>query len=163
MSKIVEITGNIVMSDKCHEWCLLPYPNHPKGCPNYGKKVGCPPDVPYLFDAMDMSRPAYFAYIKFDLKTHAEKLLIKHPEWTSRQSRCCLYWQGGVRRDLREFCNETCEGTSMAYSTCPEAMGMNVMRTATKNGIPIDIKAREFVYKIALVGFPTGYPEIWNA
>jgi hypothetical protein len=28
--------------------CRLPYPNHPKGCPNYGKRALCPPKAPAL-------------------------------------------------------------------------------------------------------------------
>ena len=36
-------------------WCMLPYPNHPKGCPNHGQKSHCPPFAPIAYDFFDFN------------------------------------------------------------------------------------------------------------
>ncbi|KKK81159.1 hypothetical protein LCGC14_2816310, partial [marine sediment metagenome] len=34
--KILEVTNDLIIDHRAREWCKLPYPNHPRGCPNYG-------------------------------------------------------------------------------------------------------------------------------
>ena len=94
--------NNIVISEEARNglWCTLPYPNHKKGCPNYGKKDYCPPFAPRFEDiTID---PYYLVIETFNLEKHANRMRERHPKWTERQCRNLLYWQGGVRKRLKE-------------------------------------------------------------
>ena len=55
----------IEIDPKFQELCKHPYPNHPKGCPNYVKKKGCPPKQKLFFDIFDSD--FYLIFTKFDL------------------------------------------------------------------------------------------------
>jgi hypothetical protein len=154
---IVEITNKLEINFRASEringkkaWCELPYPGHKKGGPNYGK--GCP--LPRVNKFSDLSKPHWFAIIKFDLKGHVEKMKNKHPDWSDRQNRCVLYWQNGVRSKLNKICQEFIGNKDLIYHKIPEAMGVNVILTMKKLNIPIEIKPVNTVHKITLIGSP---------
>ncbi len=152
---IIEATGSLVINMKARDWCLLPYPGHPKGCPNYGKKAICPPLIKTIDRVFDLRGPYWFVIEKFDLAAHAERMKEKNPEWSDRQCRCVLYWQGGVKKRLRERTKFEMVGRLGTISTdCPEAMGVNVILTLRRLGIPIKTKPDQIVYKVALIGYP---------
>ena len=137
---------------KAREWCKLPYPGHPKGCPNYGKKLTCPPEAPLIYEHFDL-QDLYLIAVEFDLAKHILYMKEKHPNWTDRQARCVLYWQNGVNKKLKEKCKAFCQlNPDMITTMCPEAMGVNVITTAKRCGLPIDLKPKNKVYKIALAG-----------
>lgn len=140
---------------KAREWCKLPYPDHPYGCPNVGEKAICPPDAPLVENFFNLSTPLHLVAIEFDMANHMRRMRTLNPNWSDRQARCVLYWQGGVnnRLDLAawQFCND--DGGKV-YTLCPEAMGVNVIATAQEAGIPVKVKPTDTVYKIALVGEP---------
>lgn len=73
--------------------------------------------------------------------------------WTERQARCNLYWQRGVKRRLRMQCESFIHNyyPECIYILIPEAMGVNVFRTAYKHGIILR-RNPDIVYKIALIG-----------
>lgn len=119
---------------KCNpsELCQRAYPNHPKGCPNHGKRETCPPQAP-MWDKDIM--PVYAICNIFDFGLHVRCMRERHPEWSQRQVECCLYWQGTARKELRE----TIEGFRIAHNeckwtvhTCPEAMGVDITATMAK-------------------------------
>jgi len=66
---------NLIFGRYVQDWCKLPYPNHPKGCPNYGKRKNCPPNVP-LIDKI-IAPPYILVAIKFNLKEHMKKMKKK--------------------------------------------------------------------------------------
>jgi len=143
----------ITTTMKTGEWCQIPYPNHPNGCPNYGRS-GCPP-TQHLRDVIDVTRPLYFVYSEFDLARHIATMRWRHPEWSERQLRNVLYWQGTSRRQLRERVSvaqyET--GTEVALY-CPEAHGVNVYTTARINGLILErIRELRTCRHVALLGF----------
>ncbi|KKK63597.1 hypothetical protein LCGC14_2992670 [marine sediment metagenome] len=122
--------------------CRLVYPGHPKGCPNLGKVDRCPPKAP-LYNSGD-----YFtiAAVQYDLAARAAQLKALHPEWTDRQCRCCLYWQGSVRKALREWIKKI-PTTRRSYvqrafgldvDETPEAKGANVFAMMEKCGHPME-------------------------
>jgi predicted metal-binding protein len=155
METIIEVTGKLVLQEQTRDWCRFPYPGHPKGCPNYNIKKGCPPNVPIISSKFDLNKPHYVAVVSFDLAEHMKKMALKHPGWSERQQRCCLYWQGKVRKKLRILCeNWLKEHKGYSHSSCPEAMGLNVFRTAYKVGIKIRKSAYPIVYKVALLAQP---------
>ena len=152
--EILDVTDRLVVDKRAMgEWCRLPYPDHPKGCPNYGKKLTCPPQAPFILDWMGDSSKWYFVCIPFDLANQIEIMLSKHPHWSLRQARCLLYWQPKVNKELREVTEDFSRkvGYDPKWNYCPEAMGVNVMETARLQGLPIEIKPVKMVYKISLV------------
>lgn len=157
MGDVVDILliRKLSVNYKAREWCKLPYPDHPRGCPNYGKRDTCPPSAPLIDDFVDLSRPLYLLAVRFDLAGHVAVMLSKHPSWTLRQARNVLYWQGSVNRSLRELCRffRVCL-PEVVTTVCPEAMGVNVIASAISCGIPMKVKPEGVVYKVALAGYP---------
>ena len=140
----------------CRSYCTNPYPNHPKGCPNFGKHKECPPQAPLVRDVFDFNKELLFITEEFNLSAHVEKMQRKHPHWSMRQCKNLLYWQGGVRKRLKEKTEEYIENgrRGQIYTLIPEAMGVMVINTAIKAGIPIEKTPNFRVVKIALVGYP---------
>jgi predicted metal-binding protein len=132
--------------------CYKPYHNHPNGCPNYGKKEGCPPGAEFYHNVYDLSEPVYAICNAFDIKSHIDNMRELHPKWSEYQLRCCLYWQTGARRHLgihiKEFYREY--GTLYHAETCPEAMGVDLVSTMAKVGIKLIFPPTEIAYQIAL-------------
>lgn len=127
-------------------WCMLSYPGHPHGCPNFP-------------DCM-RERPSFKTYQgykwyavleEFDLTEHAEKMKEKHPGWSDRQARCVLYWQNGVRKRLRDKAKAFCYSKDDIILDIPEANGVNVFATMAKHGVFLKANPDQ-VIKIMLVG-----------
>ncbi len=154
---ILDITGKLFVDYKAREWCKLPYPDHPQGCPNFNVRENCPPKVQLIENYMDFSKPHYFAIVTFNLQNHIQNMLALHPKWSDRQSRCCLYWQNGVRNQLEDLCRLfKFEHPEVQYTLCPEAMGVNVIRTLKSNGIHVEVKPKISVRKVALISYAKG-------
>jgi predicted metal-binding protein len=135
--------------------CYKAYPNHPKGCPNFDKKDGCPPGAPDIRDTLDFEKPIYAVWNKFPFGDHVRKMLACHPDWSHRQLECCLYWQGTARKQLREHINTALAelGPATVVKT-PEAQGVNVTETMKKIGIELEWPPKEWAYQVALIGTP---------
>jgi predicted metal-binding protein len=149
---IDDVTGKLIINPRAREWCRMPYPGHPHGCPNYGKVDRCPPMAPLVQDLFDLSRPHWFAVVQFDLEAHRLKMMEKHPTWSRRQLDCCLYWQQSIRKVLQKEVNAFINFKPLIYTLTPEAMGINVIQTARNIGYPIRLRPERTVYKIALIG-----------
>ena len=135
--------------------CTNPYPNHPKGCPNYGKKAGCPPQLPRIDQLleMDISQPIYAIFNKYDFKGHCDRMRAKHPKWSKRQVECCLYWQGTARKNLRERISAfTWKHPHYSIIDCPEGAGVNITETMKMVGIELEWPPVNHTYQIALAG-----------
>ena len=130
-------------------WCKLPYPGHPKGCPNFPK---CPANQPNAQRLDDLSWHAVIE--EFDLKAHAEKMAVKHPEWTERQCRNLLYWQGGVRKRLKEKALRAADLFFDVVLEIPEASGINVFETMAHVGIHLRREKPDQIIKVMLIGKP---------
>lgn len=129
-------------------WCKMPYKNHPKGCPNYPK---C------LQGRLDFSRYTAFDWVAvleyFDLKTHAERMKEKHPDWSERQCRNLLYWQGGVRKRLRKKAQKIAVPVyGDVILDIPEANGVDVYKTMEAHGVTITHHKPDTVIKVMFVG-----------
>jgi hypothetical protein len=128
-------------------WCKLPYPGHPKGCPNF---PACPATY---FDFLDSSKvwTHWYAVIEeFDLVGHKKKMKQLHPLWTDRQCRNPLYWQNGVRSKLNKKALAVYKHGDTILEI-PEACGINVFETMAKVGINIE-RYPDIVRKIMLIG-----------
>lgn len=150
MNRILEVTDNLVVDMRAREWCRLPYPNHPSGCPNYNKKYSCPPNAIEINDWLGDYRKIWFVCVSFDLKCHIGRMLELHPTWTLRQARCLLYWQPKVNKKLQEVTYTFAPDRLNGVTYCPEAMGVQVIETARNAGLPIETKPENIVWKIAL-------------
>ena len=142
------------MTPRSSKWCQIPYPNHPKGCPNHGRK-GCPPEADPLCHVLDLTRPMYFVHSEFDLQAHIERMKVAHPQWSEKQLRNVLYWQGTSRKQLRArvAVAEKEKGTNITLY-CPEAHGVNVYTSARWYGLKLEqIKGLKTCRHVALLGF----------
>ena len=147
----------VVTSYRVREWCKLPYINHPHGCPNYGNRDICPPDSPLFEDIV--KAPYYLIVIRYDLKSHIERMKNKHPNWSERQLRCCLYWQNTAKKMLKSKINRFVKSLDFNYiildginSPSPEATGVNLFTTANLVGIKLKTYPKDYVYKMAIIG-----------
>jgi len=137
-------------------WCRSPYHNHPNGCPNFPKCIQARED----FRELAKRYPVWYAVVEtFDLKAHALDMMAKHPErigkkgqilpaWTEQQGRTPIYWQGGVRKRLREKARALHGNVILDI---PEAHGIDVFSTMAEVGIILE-RTPNIVRKVMLVG-----------
>jgi len=136
-------------------YCQLPYPNHPKGCPNFGKKDICPPKAPKFEEYINLNKPIYISYSEFDLNQHREKMKLLHSNWSNLQLNCVLYWQSKSRKQMMDRAKIIKKQINAdIILTCPEAMGVNVFATCLKNGLKLEkTKNINICHHIGVVGF----------
>jgi hypothetical protein len=151
---IVELVPEtLVIHKKFQDICIRPYPGHRKGCPNYGKKEGCPPNQPLIHEVFDFKKPAFVIYTDFEIGLHAAEMKRRHPAWTERQLYNCLYWQPRARkihhaeeeRALRSFMMERIE-------RCPEAKGLNITETMRTLGVELEWPPRTITRIVSIGG-----------
>lgn len=139
----------VALNPRARGWCKLPYPDHPHGCPSFGKREICPPKS-QLFEKIVKS-PFTLVAVKFDLERHVKKMKEKHPEWSDRRARCVLYWQKKVDKQLREVCERIASDNSVILYK-PEANGVNLFLTCRKIGLALEKNPQKIVWKIAIIG-----------
>lgn len=148
-----------ILSPKVRELCARPYHGHPKGCPNYGKRPSCPPAVPLLGDVLDLGQPVYAVWNIFDFGGHVARMRNRHPEWSTRQCECCLYWQGTARKQLRRqiwvFFLDIERRELARVIMAPEAHGVDVTATMASLGHELEWPPKTVAYQVALVGKAT--------
>ena len=144
-----------VLDAKMRALRVHPYPGHPKGCPKFGKDPGCPPQVKRFDRLFDMSQPFWAIWTVFPIGEHMEKMRAAHPDWSERQTRCCLYWQKGARAKLGEEIRLFEIGhAGLMVTRCPEAMGINITETFRRIGIELEWPPVNAALQIALAGSP---------
>ena len=146
-----------IIDMKVRGLCVKPYYNHPKGCPNFSKKPGCPPECSQLKDLilLNIKQPIYAIFNKFNFKEHCDRMRAKHPEWTQRQVECCLYWQGTARKSLKEKVKMfLTKHPHYDIVTCPEGNGVNITETMKNAGIILEWPPVNYTYQIMLAGIP---------
>lgn len=133
--------------------CVRPYPGHPHGCPNFGKKPGCPPQTPLLTEIFDLDQPCYAIVNLFELATHIQKMKEHHPNWTQAQLSCCLYWQQTARKQLeRGIAIFSQQHSGYRIERCPEAMGLNVTQTLAEAGVRMEWPPQKTALQVAFAG-----------
>ena len=135
--------------------CARPYEGHPRGCPNHNHSPRCPPLAPRLHEVYDMSGSFWVVYSIFPLGEHVERMRAAHPDWSSRQLACVLYWQGTARRRLRgevERFRAAHPEAEWLVETTPEAMGCDVTATMRSIGVALAWPPKNVVYHVALAG-----------
>lgn len=143
----------LVIEHSVRNLCVKPYPGHKHGCPNFGKRVICPPNAPLIEDILDLTKPTYIIFNKFDLGAHIHNMQIKHPDWSYRQLVCCLYWQGTARKQLKEKVKQALKESPGLYVLyCPEACGVNITATMKNLGIDLEWPPKQYTYQVAILG-----------
>jgi len=158
----------IILDRKFQGMCTLPFHGHAKGCPNFGKKHGCPPCSLLESDLFDFSRDLFVIYTAFNVGEFAERLRQKHPKWANfpRQWYNPRLWQPQARamhkKDIKEFLT-ICPEMFIDYSA--EARGVNYTELMKSIGITLDWRwpplhvleddqyKKNLTYRISLAGF----------
>lgn len=133
-------------------WCQLSYQNHPKGCPNYAKRKTCPPFSKPLNDLVES--PFYLVIQNFDIEAQAKRMKERHPNWTEKQSRNCLYWQRGLMKKLRKEAEEFVDrqDNDLMLLEIPEANGVDLFNTCKNLGIILERRPRKTIRKMMVIG-----------
>jgi len=147
-----QVVKPILLIQKSGDLCTRPYPLHPKGCPNWGIRPTCPPVAPALSDIL--TEPIYAIWNIFPFREHVEKMRKFHPLWSDRQVRCCLYWQGTARKELRLKVARFLENNSMQVVWVPEACGVNVTATMREIGERLEWPPENIAYQVVLAACP---------
>jgi len=146
----------LVWKPEVQDYCKLPYPNHPEGCPMYGTRNSCPPQAPLIDEILDLEQPVYAAILEFDLKGHVENLRIYHPDWSETQLRNSRYWQNKARKNLREGIESAKINTSHLRNLLvlyrSEANGVHLVSTLRKVGVKINFPPKDIVHLVAIMG-----------
>ncbi len=148
-----------VIDNKMRKICTKAYPNHPKGCPNFSKKPGCPPGCPRIDKLISMGNlmQKYAIFNRFDFKGHCDRMRTRHPEWSQRQVECCLYWQGSARKTLREKISAfSWKHPHYSIVDCPEGAGVNITETMKNAGVILEWPPVNYTYQIVLAGIAKG-------
>jgi predicted metal-binding protein len=135
-----------------NRWCTLPYPDHPNGCPNFGKFKDCPPFAPYF---LDIYKPElYVAFMRFNFEEYLQRKNEIHPDWTQRALRNPRHFQTHLGSKLRDFVNTKLtepEFENFQAVHSPEAMGINMHLTVRNAGIELEWPPRKNMYRITLL------------
>jgi len=144
----------LVTSNSTSEWCHLPYQDHPRGCPMFGKKGVCPPNARHVSERFDLSKSLYLVHSEFNLLEDIERRRKNNSTATERQLRCVLYWQSKSRKQLEERTRWAVSALDLTeFTYCPEAMGVNVFATARISGLHLDKTRRVKICRhVALIG-----------
>lgn len=154
--------AKVVVDPSVRDLCRKPYPGHPRGCPNYGKRGNCPPQALLLNEVVDLSKTIWVVWVEFNLEWQRNRMRWKHPKWSIRQAECCLYWQAGVRAELcREIIREQIalaratgiKASKLIGIEVPEAMGVNVTETMKSIGVELQWPPDKIVRKVGLIGY----------
>ncbi len=130
---------SIEFEKKIQNLCRLPYYHHPKGCPNFGKKDGCPPNQLLIDKILDFDKELYLIYTEFNVREFAERIKQMYPEWNERQCHNPRYWQPKARKIQREEENKAKETLNLTkIINSPEAHGVNVSELMKKAGIILE-------------------------
>jgi hypothetical protein len=144
---------------KCHSpraLCVKPYHGHKLGCPNYGCKRDCPPLAPMYDAVFNINNNNFALGISVDINEHIAEMKDRHPSWSERQIWNPLYWQGSIRKLLKEHINAFISENPQYRATLrPEAMGVDVVKTLENVDKQLKWYPSTIITKVAFLGIPT--------
>ena len=133
--------------------CYRAYPGHKRGCPNYDKRDSCPPKCLKIHQVINLEKSIYIIWNKFTFWKHRMRMKGLHPEWSDRQTKCCLYWQPKARQQLQnEIYKFRQKHPNYKVVKVPEATGVNVTKTMKTIGIKLEWPPVNFTYQVAIAG-----------
>jgi hypothetical protein len=119
--------------------------------------------APLFEDVFDTSQNIWALWAEYDIAYHRERQRERHPGWSERALVNPRHWQGTVRKFLREKAQQLLEiaagcqprlrdSQGFFYTTCPEAMGVNVTATMKNVGVRLEWPPKEITRLIYLAG-----------
>lgn len=144
-----------VIDNRVFDYCRMPYNENRKGCPNYGISEKCPPKAGRYDENYRIDSPIYAIIGNYNLEEHVEKMKLLHPDWSERQLRCVLYWQGSARKQLWNEANKWLDDHPEYEATqCPEGQGVNVIRTLSAVGVRLIFPPKKIVNLVVFAAIP---------
>jgi predicted metal-binding protein len=149
---IIQFDKSILeISVKYQGICLCKSNSFRNGCPNYGKKPGCPPRNLFSED-YDLREPIYLIATDFDLTEHAQKIRNAHPNWTEKAIYNSRYWQNTARnRHLDEIQEFMSAHPNYSIERSPEGSGINIDSLCRQQGIVLEWPPRK-VSRVVSIG-----------
>ena len=146
--------SNIKNCDSPRSMCIRPYHNHPKGCPNFGKKEGCPPNIPMFDQVYDLTKPIYLIINEFNLLEHVNSIKKIHPDWSSYQLYNSRYWQGkSVSINKKVSYAWLNAHPNLVLTNWVENMGVDLIKTLRQVNIDLIFNEKlEIARRISCVG-----------
>lgn len=118
--------------------CTRPFYKHPRGCPNYNKKDGCPPNQLLINNVLDFEKDLYVIYTEFPVEKFAKRMKKRHLKWSQRQIYNPRLWQSHARKLQRiEEVKVMKENGLTKIILSPEAHGVNVTELMKNIGISL--------------------------
>ena len=138
---IVQVSPEYIEYDKTFKnLCRAPFYRHSKGCPNWNRKEGCPPNVLPINEILDFNKDLYVIYTVFNVGEFAERMRLMHPEWRDypRQWYNPRRWQPAARKlHVKDKYSAMQIGIDTILSS-PEASGVNVTNLMSKINITLN-------------------------
>jgi len=140
----------IYFSKNIQGLCLRTSKSFPRGCPNYGKKKGCPPTL-LINKILDLTKPVYVIWTEFPIGKYASEMRLKHPHWSEKQCYCCRYWQPRARKmHYAEIKKHRKKYHFNKVINCPEGNGVNIAGLMAKLGIKLEWPPRKITRIVSL-------------
>lgn len=129
--------------------CKQPYYNHEDGCPNWGKKKGCPPNLPLLDEQYDL-RTIHPIVVRFPFKQYFDtKKRELHPNWTNRALINQRHWQSHLRSFALGYWDYIkYDLTEYKLIKNPEGQGVNLQYSLEQIGINLEWCVQDEEWKI---------------
>lgn len=145
IARTIHVLGptQVVCHRAIQELCAKPYPGHPKGCPN---TAHCSVR-PFFLDRY--SAMVHVVALEFNFGDYLAMMAKKHPDWSDRKLRCPLYWQGHLRKELRDYVAKHPVKGHRAF-WIPEASGVNVTETCKNVGLELQWPPMDKSYMVVL-------------
>lgn len=147
------ICGNLTECKSPRSFCIRPYKNHKKGCPNYNKRENCPPNIPSMYDQVFDVSDVYAIVTKFDLKTYYEQRRKNRPDLHEGHIKNPRNWKGTDLKNndlaISEWFLENPDKTNYVASRDLECMGVQVQDTLRAVGLDISFPVTDYAYRIA--------------
>ena len=135
--------------------CIRPYKNHPEGCPNFGKKPGCPPNVPMYDQIFDKKTEKFAIVTKYNLAEYYRQRRERRPDLAEGQIRNSRCWQPTTKKEndiaIGEFFQENPEMSNYVATRFLECMGVDVIGTMRNVGLKLTFPVEDIVYRVAFV------------
>ena len=135
-----EVTGVMVIDHTVRDYCTLPYPGHPHGCPHYGKNEECPPHAPFVEDFIDVKKPHHIIIAVFTNR-------LEHEHYTEEEE----LQENQILHDLMNRIQQVFPG--IWYTLKPSALGIDVYKTATALGFSMNLH-HNYQKRVVFFGYP---------
>ncbi|MBU3913431.1 MAG: DUF2284 domain-containing protein [Nanoarchaeota archaeon] len=149
---IVKIRSDIVsFGEYVQNFCKNKYPQHSSGCPNYGKKNGCPP-CELIDSVLDFEKDIYLIYTEFNIGEFAQKMRVRFPGWSERQCFNSRLWQGKARKEHNLELERFREKFHLDIVLQPERKGVDINLLFIRLGMKLEWPPRKIARVVSLGG-----------